>query len=233
VTDSVTFSRAGQLRRLLRWLGERSLASGSVAPSEKEIAESVLNRKDFDPQADSLVRKEMSRLREKLSRYYLSEGLHDEMRIAADNGYSLRFRSHEQGRTGAGKSCWLVLPFRTNPELKEIGEELHEGILMGVAGSGRAEVVAPTTALAYFGKTGDVRQFAADCMADMVLEGRLQRLGDALETSVWIVDGRTGRATRSGRITAADVPDLARSTAAWVLQEHVADNESVSDTPEL
>lgn len=65
VARSVTFCRAGQLRSLLIWLGERSLGAHKIAPAEKEIAAAVLNRKDFDPQTDSLVRKEMSRLREK------------------------------------------------------------------------------------------------------------------------------------------------------------------------
>src|SRR5690242_20239890 len=59
VLSSATFARADQLRRLLAWLGERSLRPDSVVPTEKEIGKVVLLRKDFDPQTDSLVRKEM------------------------------------------------------------------------------------------------------------------------------------------------------------------------------
>lgn len=57
IASSVTFARAEQLRRLLQWLGDRSLQGSSVLPTEKEIGEIVLRRKDFDPQTDSLVRK--------------------------------------------------------------------------------------------------------------------------------------------------------------------------------
>ena len=48
VAGSLTFSQAKQLQRLLKWLGERTLAPSMTAPSEREIAAEVLARKDFD-----------------------------------------------------------------------------------------------------------------------------------------------------------------------------------------
>src|SRR5262249_11818126 len=74
---SATFARAEQLRNLLEWLVYRSLNANAEPPTEKEVGELALNRKDYDPQTESLVRKEMSRLREKLARYYEREGAHD------------------------------------------------------------------------------------------------------------------------------------------------------------
>jgi TolB-like protein len=222
IAGSVTFCRAEQLRELLKWLGDRSLAAQRTAPSEKEIAAAVLNRQDFDPQTDSLVRKEMSRLREKLSRYYLSEGLQDEIRLAAGSGYLLGFERRSNVNPESGASCWLVLPFRSSSEMAEHGEQLLEELLMAIGERGGPELVASTTALAYRGRMGDLRQFAAECRADFVVEGSLRRRNDLIEATVWLVDGQSGRARRSKRIAGVDVFELAPLVVSWLLAEDAA-----------
>lgn len=219
VAGSVTFCRAGQLRNLLIWLGERSLAAHRTPPSEKEIAAAVLNRKDFDPQTDSLVRKEMSRLREKVARYYLSEGVNDAVRIDASSGYLLSFdRNTLAGCPGSG-SCWLVLPLRSSAEMAETCEQLLEELLIMLAEHRGFELVSATTALAYRGRTGDVRQFAAECRADFVVEGSLRHRNESIDAMIWLVDGQSGRARRSKRITGADGSDLARSISSWLIED--------------
>ena len=216
VSSGVTFGRADQLRRLLRWLGERSLAHPALSPSEKEIAESVLGRTDFDPQTDSLVRKEMSRLREKLSRYYLSEGDRNPLRISADGGYLLGFEwSGNITRAGA-KPCWLVLPFRAEEEMLDEAVWVLEELLINLDETGRFATIAPTTALSYKGRAGDVRQFAAECRADMVVEGSLRRRREAMEVSLWLVDGQTGVIRRSSRINGSDTAELSRLASVWL-----------------
>lgn len=219
IVSSVTFGRAEQLRQLLKWLAERSLGTHGTAPSEKEIATEVLNRKDFDPQTDSLVRKEMSRLREKLSRYYLSEGMQDPIRIVAGGGYLLGFERHGRLDPESGKPCWLVLPLRSKPELAEHGEQLLEELLIGLGVFEGPELVAYTTALGYRGRMGDIRQFAAECHADFIVEGSLRQRNDSIEATVWLVDGQTGRARRSTRISASDALELARLATAWLLAD--------------
>src|SRR5688572_13297499 len=70
IAASRTFARSAQLRRLLQFLGERTL-SDDAGPTEYDVAFQVLNRgPEFDPRSDSVVRKEMSRLRAKLADYY-------------------------------------------------------------------------------------------------------------------------------------------------------------------
>jgi TolB-like protein len=219
---SVTFGRAEQLRRLLEWLGERSLAAHPAAPTEKEIAAAVLNRKDFDPQADSLVRKEMSRLREKLSRYYLSEGLQDEVRISIA-GYLLRFELQGNVNPGGERSCWLVLPFRSGPEMAEHAERLLEELLIALDERGGPVLVAPTTALGYRGRSGDIRHFAAECRANFVVEGSLRRRNESFELTAWLVDGQSGRVRRSKRIAGSDALDLAHLATSWLLEEDPAE----------
>lgn len=216
IAGSVTFGRAEQLRNFLQWLGERSLADRPSAPSEKEIAAAVMNRKDFDPQADSLVRKEMSRLREKLSRYYMSEGRQDEIRVTTGGGYLLGFI--RPGNVNRGTS-WLVLPFRSNPEMADHVEQLLEEILFGLYERGKQELVAPTTALNYRGRAGDVRIFAAECRADFVVEGSLRRRDNLIEATVWLVDGQSGHARRSRRIIGSDASDVARLATGWLVED--------------
>jgi TolB-like protein len=223
VAASVTFGRAEQLRRLLTWLAERSLAACPIAPSEREIAVGVLRRNDFDPQTDSLVRKEMGRLREKLARYYLSEGSGDEIHLGTGAGYLLSFERRGNVHPGGRKACWLVLPFRSNPEMAEPSEQFLEEVLIGLGKPKEREVVAPTTALAYRGRMGDVRQFAAECGADFVVEGSLRRRNESIEVTAWLIDGHSGRARRFKRIGGPDAADLARQTIAWLLEEEPAE----------
>lgn len=215
VAGSFCFGRAAQLKKLLKWLGERSLAVAAVPPTEKEIAAAVLDRLDFDPQTDSLVRKEMGRLREKLARYYRAEGLKDEVRIGVDAGYLPVF----EWRTGGNgdRLCWLVLPFRSPAELIEDSDRVLEELLVGLGSAGAFDLVAPTTALGYRGKSGDVRQFAAECRADLVVEGSLRRQDFSFEGTAWVVDGQSGRAERFRRVHGSDACGVAQELAAWLL----------------
>lgn len=218
VAGSVTFSRAEQLRRLVRWLGNRSLGSAMPSPSEKEIAAEVLGRQDFDPQTDSLVRKEMSRLRDKLARYYDFEGSGDEVRISAGSGYLFSFERSESQATASGRPCCLVLPFRCESDVEEAGNQLLEDLMFGLSEQGRYELVARTTAMAYRGKAGDVRQFAAECGADLIVEGSLRSVGNGIEATAWLVDGRAGRVLRSKKMRGGNASQLASIAAAWLAE---------------
>ena len=218
VAGSVTFSRAEQLRRLMRWLGDRSIESSLQAPSEKEIAAQVLGRQDFDPQTDSLVRKEMSRLRDKLARYYDFEGADDEIRISAGSGYLFSFERSESLASRSGRPCCLVLPFRCEPDSEEAGNQLLEDLMVGLGEQGRYDLVARTTAMGYRGKAGDVRQFAAECGADLIVEGSLRSVSNGIEATTWLVDGRAGRVLRSKKIRGSNASQVAAMAASWLAE---------------
>ena len=243
VASSVTFSRARQLQRLLRWLGEHSLARGGGPgatgpfavhrpnrdnpPTEKEIAEAVLGRSNFDPQSDSLVRKEMIRLREKLARYESYEGSEDEIGIVATGGYVLGFEWRQQRAATGSRRCWLVLPFRSPPEHFELTQEVLEEILLALdstnAAIGRGghvpslDLVSPHTALSWLRWSGDLRQFAAHCHADHVVEGVLKRKAELIEVALWFVDAKTGITQRTGRLSGKAPDELGKMTAKWLL----------------
>jgi TolB-like protein len=229
VASSATFARAEQLRRLLEWLAQRSLASNPAPPTEKEIAETVLGRRDFNPQIDSLVRKEMSRLREKLMLYYTKEGARDRVRIRHVSGYLLAFAWSESfAGESAGDSespCLLILPLRSGPDLNQHGIELAEELLVRLGEMGGTKLVSPTTARSYLGRVGDIRGFAAECGSDFVVEGSLGLYDTQFRATLWFVDGRNGRTAAAGRFASTDLDEVARLAASWI-QERI-----MSETP--
>ena len=224
---SATFARAEQLRRLLQWLGNRSLGRYAAPPTEKEIGEMVLGRQGFDPQANSLVRKEMSRLRNKLAQYYAREGARERIRMQGGGGYLFRFvwwsqYSREDASGEGSLASLLVLPVRSQPEISGHAIRFTEELLVRVGELSGAQLVSPTTALSYAGRVGDVREFAAECGADFVVEGRLEACGEHLRITLWLVDGRSGRTGRPGRFVGDNLDEIVDQSADWVrLQCHL------------
>src|SRR5215472_6802391 len=78
---SKTFSRSGQLRRLLAYLREATASADPSVWSETSIGVNAFGRKDFNPKLDTIVRVEMRRLRQKLDDYYAQEGAHVPLRL--------------------------------------------------------------------------------------------------------------------------------------------------------
>jgi len=71
---SKTFSRSGQLKRLLIYLHDATTSTDPAVWSETSIGVNAFGRKDFNPKVDTIVRVEMRRLRQKLDEYYAQEG---------------------------------------------------------------------------------------------------------------------------------------------------------------
>jgi hypothetical protein len=100
VLHSKTFSGAATLRRILDYMGTRTLAGVGSELKEYTIGVEALDRReDFDPKIDTSVRVQIHRLREKLSRYYQEEGVDDDVLIRIPRGqYSLEFVIAERPR---------------------------------------------------------------------------------------------------------------------------------------
>src|SRR5439155_21638626 len=99
ILSSQTFGNGTQASRLLRFIVERTLEH-----REKEIKESVLGvevfgRQSFDPRTDPIVRVEASRLRQKLTSYYQSEGKEDGLRIVLPKRGYVPVFEHVDGPT--------------------------------------------------------------------------------------------------------------------------------------
>ncbi len=80
IMASQEFASSRQLRDFLHFVSEAAL-EGATHLDQSEIATKILNRSDFNPLDDASVRKLATALRQRLDRYYESEGVHDPVRI--------------------------------------------------------------------------------------------------------------------------------------------------------
>jgi hypothetical protein len=87
VLASKTFSTAPRLRRFLEYVVEKKLSGEHDEVKEFLVAVEVYDRDAaYDPQVDSTVRVEASRLRTKLRTYYDGEGRTDPIQIELPKG---------------------------------------------------------------------------------------------------------------------------------------------------
>ncbi|MCU1271362.1 MAG: hypothetical protein JWN74_2656 [Acidobacteriaceae bacterium] len=95
LVNSHTLHGSESLCKLLRYLADHALRHPGVPLKEYQIATEVFGRpSDFDPQLDSLVRVQASRLRSKISEYYSAEGTDDSILVELPKGtYALTFNS--------------------------------------------------------------------------------------------------------------------------------------------
>ncbi len=103
ITASKVLHGSESLCRLLRYLAERAVDHPGVPLKEYQIATEVFGRpSDFDPQSDSTIRVQASRLRLKLAEYYAHEGADDPIVVEVPKGsYLLSFHHRTPDRTPA------------------------------------------------------------------------------------------------------------------------------------
>ena len=96
LTNSHSLRGAESLCKLLRYLGEHSLAHPPTHVKEYQIATEVFGRSaQFDSHTDSTVRVQVGRLRTKLAEYYSAEGCDDPVIVKLPKGsYFLVFELH-------------------------------------------------------------------------------------------------------------------------------------------
>src|SRR5712692_9157651 len=87
VLASPGFARNERLSRFLRFVVERHLEGRDAEIKESLLAIEVFGRPpDYDPKQDPIVRTEASRLRARLSEYYLGDGKDDALVIDLPKG---------------------------------------------------------------------------------------------------------------------------------------------------
>ncbi len=236
ILESDALKRSDQLRRLFSWLGEASLSS-KEAPTEYEVGVGPLKRsKDFDPQTDSLVRREMNRLRQKLDLYYATEGRSELLRLDCHGGYRIRFRSTggDPGMRQKGVPRLLILPMRATEDFSGWAADLFDELFLAVVSSESHQLVAQTTCLQYAGRSGDIRDFAAETGAELVVEGRIRPSeSEKAIAALWLVDGASG-IIRGQCLLPIESASLAGQHAAkWLSQRPEAITASPIPEPSL
>jgi TolB-like protein len=87
ILDSPHFSSSPILKRFLIFIVQEKLAGRSNCIKEYTIGVNILNKpRDFNPQANGIVRIHAGRLRQALAHYYDHQGLLDEVRIILRKG---------------------------------------------------------------------------------------------------------------------------------------------------
>jgi hypothetical protein len=87
IVASQTFVKSQRLCSFLRFVSEMSLEGRDGEISELSIGEAVFGRSpDYDPSIDSIVRSHASRLRQRLEKYFLEEGMDEIMRLSIPRG---------------------------------------------------------------------------------------------------------------------------------------------------
>lgn len=104
VLSSASFQGADRSTTLLRFLVERTLDGGADRLKEYTVGcEGLARGAAFDPRTDPIVRAEVSRLRNRLERYYASDGRDDTVVIELPKGTyvpQFRVRSPDAGVSG-------------------------------------------------------------------------------------------------------------------------------------
>src|SRR5512142_1237755 len=87
ILHSDTFRNSDVLRRLLRFLADKSISGEADQLKEYTIGIDALGKpSSYDPRQDSVVRIQVGRLRQKLAEYYRTEGKDDPIIVDLPKG---------------------------------------------------------------------------------------------------------------------------------------------------
>jgi hypothetical protein len=101
ILNSDTFHNAEALRRLLRYLADKSLSGEDGQLKEYTIGLDAFGKPPtYDPQHDSIVRLHAGRLRQKLTEYYRTEGKDDPIIVELPKGHFKLSCEFREGATG-------------------------------------------------------------------------------------------------------------------------------------
>jgi len=197
------FAGANRRSRLLRYLVEQSLGDHADALKESVIATEVFDRApDYDPQVDSVVRVEVSRLRARLAEYYDKAGSAEPVRIEIPKGgyrpvFVFREAPARRRRWevyaavvlavfGLAWGAWVlrpsnpvsiaVLPFLNlsgNASEDYLSDGISDVLTEALAEFKDLAVVARTSAFQYKGKNADMREIGRKLNAGALLEGSI------------------------------------------------------------
>jgi len=87
ISVSAAFVRSPRLAHLLLYLGEQAILDRKYLLTEQSLASAVFDRKtNFDPAADTIVRSQMVRLRQRLEDYFRDDGHSEHLRVSIPKG---------------------------------------------------------------------------------------------------------------------------------------------------
>src|SRR5215475_10530458 len=131
ILSGSVFINSPRMSRFLRFVVETTLDGNGERIKEYVIAIEVFEKADhYDPQADSTVRTEASKLRSRLARYYETEGRDDSVVITIPKGsYVPQFEDRNNGAPASAPVTNAAAPPQiTFPWLKAAAVVLVAGL---------------------------------------------------------------------------------------------------------
>lgn len=167
ICESNLFARAGKVRQLVRWLGQRCIAGNLEKPSEYLVGVEGLGKPvDFDPSLDVSVRQLKRRMCLRLAKYYEGEGRDSRLHLVCERGFAVRFEWLPVRLLS--KPCVAVMPL-SGDESGFIGGSLTHALME----SGRATVIGR-----YPASLATAQKLIESHGADYIIEGEVLRHGE-------------------------------------------------------
>ena len=198
ITSSRVFVNSDRMTRFLSFTSEQALAGRSATLKEYLVGVEVFDRSpDFDPRVDPIVRVEARRLREKLRRYYATEGRLDAILIEYPKGsYAPHFRRRSSpAASELAAPAIAVLPFAnlgSEPDNEYFSDGLTEELIHALTKVRGLHVVAWDTAARWKGRPVDLRAAREQLKVSTVLEGSVRSSGERLRITAQLIDTATG-----------------------------------------
>jgi len=202
ILSSTTFARSERLARFLNFTVDETLEGRGDNLKEFVVGVEVFDKTEkYDPRMDPIVRVEARRLREKLRKYYETEGREDPVYIDfPTGGYTPVVQTREARPAPAAgavqvENAIAVLPFSnlsSEQENEYFSDGLTEELINALTKVEGLRVVAWGSAFQFKGKARDIRRIAEQLRVKAVLEGSVRRTVDRLRITAQLVDTTDG-----------------------------------------
>ncbi len=202
ILSSSTFARSERLARFLNFTVEQTLDGRGDQLKEFVIGVEVFDKTEkYDPRMDPIVRVEARRLREKLKKYYETEGREDPVCIDFPTGtYAPLIQTRDalpvpSAGPASAENAIAVLPFAnlsSEQENEYFSDGLTEELINALTKVDGLRVVAWSSSFQLKGKTRDIRRIAEQLKVRAILEGSVRRTSDRLRITAQLLDSSDG-----------------------------------------
>ena len=211
ICTRLPFAKAPRLSLFLTYIVDETLAGRSDRLSGYAIGIDVFDKpEDFDPQVDTNVRVEASRLRRCLDQYYREAGIDDPVEIVVPKGTYVPVFRYRGGsrvitaqvappRSDAAESpargpLLAVLPFENfgaDPADQFFADGLTEETIANLARFKDLFVFSRTTSSKFARDGADIRQIRDELGVDFIVEGSVRKTSQAVRVTVQLIDAAT------------------------------------------
>jgi adenylate cyclase len=221
ILESDLFAHAERLGRFLKFVVDETLDGRGGRLNQYAIAIDVFDRDEtFDPAIDAIVRVEAGRLRSKLLEYYDVQGSKDPVKIVLPKrSYSTTFHlqatanvtepamdadfsqenfpdNAKEKTTSLSEPIIAVLPFvnmSPDPEQDYFADGFTEDLITDLSRLPGISVISRQSTFTYKGVAVMVQKVCEELGSNLVLEGSVRRVGNAVRITAQLVEGSNGK----------------------------------------